>query len=94
MTKLKSLPNFPQKIVAPKPHNCCGVYCEACDKKTRNLILSEVGELECPSVPSKDEVDNFFDEYRPIIHLTKDEFNIWYCNLQKDFHNLITKRSN
>jgi len=53
---------------------------------------SEVGELECPRVPSKDEVDNFFDEYRPITHLTKDEFNVWYCNLQKDFHNLITKR--
>lgn len=35
------------------------------------------------------DLDKFFDDYRPIVHLTKEDFNIWYNNLQKDLAKLI-----
>ena len=37
-------------------------------------------------------LDKFFDDYRPIIYLTKEEFNIWYNNLQKDLAILLKRK--
>ena len=39
----------------------------------------------------KIDLDTFFDDYRPIVHLTKEEFDIWYNNLQRDLAKLVKK---
>ena len=48
--KLSSLPNFPRKKEC-KCENGMGLC--SCGAILQNMTLSEVGELECPSVPIK-----------------------------------------
>jgi len=101
MTKLKSLPNFPRKKernnpIAENVYNNGEVY-------GYNKCLSEVGELECPRVPS--ELIKAFQEYIVLLGKELDEVvpmasvHGWKSSrfeegkkIREKIHNLITKR--
>ena len=55
--------------------------------KEAEQAISNADKVGSPSTHI--DLDNFFDDYRPILHLTKEEFNIWYNNLQRDLNMLI-----
>ena len=87
MTKLKSLPNFPQMKEAKGYDHSCGTRdCNGCKREARNLALSEVGELDISdySVPSVEEISKEANYY-----IDNDETS---NDIAIKIHNLITKR--
>jgi len=106
--KLKSLPNFPKMKELPYTWMTINAFPfnqrqeeqqKFMETTEYNKILSEVGELECPSVPSVDEMSivtsEFIDENFP-----KGEYKergqalVLHAQMLIAIYKLITKRSN
>jgi len=101
MTKLKSLPNFP-KMKVINEYNLSPQLDLPNDSEVRrqgyNHALSEVGELECPSVPSVRDIVKVIESMCLIRKAKEGKKIIRYGNIgnvervAQAIHNLITKQ--